>query len=250
MKTTRTLLALLLLASFAACRSGGKNDPILRLSAEESLAQGKKLLDAKKYGQARPYLTHAFEVEPNSAAGREALLLSADSLYLDGGQANWIQAEAKYRDFQNRFPTSDRAAYVQYQIANSLSQRIGRPDRELSTSSKALEAYEDLLRLYPTSPYSEQAQAGLEKVRTNLAEHEFLVGHFYLRFGIPAAAASRFESLLAKYPAFGGNDRTLFELARAYDQLGRADDAQSARGRLEKDYPQSTWAAKAKEKRG
>src|SRR5690606_9490055 len=68
-------LAVAVAAASTACRSGAEDDPILRLSAIESLAEGRKLLDAAKYRQARPYLQHAFEVEPNSATGREALLL-------------------------------------------------------------------------------------------------------------------------------------------------------------------------------
>ena len=114
----------------AGCKGGGAEDPILRLSAEESLAQGKELLTKEKWDRARPYFTHAFEVEPNSAIGREALLLAADTYYLSGGSTNFVQAEAKYRDFLNRFPTSDQAAYVQFQIANSLAKRMEKPDRD------------------------------------------------------------------------------------------------------------------------
>ena len=44
-----------------------------------------------------------------------------DALYLAGGEQNYIRAEAKYRDFQNRFPTSQRGDYVLFQIANSLA---------------------------------------------------------------------------------------------------------------------------------
>jgi len=240
-----TLLALLVVGALSlACGSKGREDPILRLSAAESLTEGKRLLAGEKYRQARPYLQHAFEVEPNSATGREALLLVADSLYQEGGDTNLIQAEAKYRDFQNRFPTSDRAAYVQAQIAASLAKRIERPDRDQGTTHKALEAYQDLSRLYPTSPLATDAQSELERVRVNLAEHEYLVGRFYLRFGLPKAAAARFEGLLADYPDYGAQDRVLFDLAAAYRRLKRADDAQATAQRLRKEYPQSTWIKK------
>src|ERR687889_322603 len=144
-------LTVVLLALVAAsCRSGPKEDPILRLSATEALAQGKELMAKQKYERARPFFTHAFEVEPNSAIGRESLLLAADTYYLEGGTTNYVQAEAKYRDFLNRFPTSEQAAYVQFQIANSLAKRMEKPDRDQTTTRKALEAYEDLVRLYPT----------------------------------------------------------------------------------------------------
>jgi len=246
-RTARRALVLtvaLALSSGLACRSSIDNDPILRLSAEESLTEGKRLLAEEKYSRARPYLMHAFEVEPNSAAGRESLLLVADALFLEGGEANLIQAEAKYRDFQNRFPTSDRAPYVQFQIANSLAQRVERADRDQSATLKAVSAYEDLLRLYPTSDYVEEARTGLETVRAHLAEHEFVVGRFYLRFGLPGASAKRFEGLLDRFPAYPERDKALFHLGLAYRDLDRSDDAQATFGRLKSEYPGSRWVAK------
>ena len=241
----RCFALLFAFVALAGCRSGRKHeDPILRLSAAESLTEGKRLLDGKKYGQARPFFQHAFEVEPNSAAGREALLLVADTLYFESGEANLVQAEAKYRDYQNRFPTSSRAAYVQFQIANALSRRIERPDRDQQSSRKAVSAYEDLLRLYPTSEYVAPAREGLEKVRSSLAEHEFQVGRFYYRFGLPAAAVMRLEGLLDKYPQYPGRDKTLYVLAQVYLDVDRKDDAQAAFSRLAKEFPSSPWVAK------
>jgi len=244
MKLVRWVLPLALAALLAACGSRGKDDPILSLSAAESLAQGKELMAAERYGAARPYLLHAFEIEPNSAAGREALLLVADSLFLEGGETNLIQAEAKYRDFQNRFPTSDRAPYVQFQIASSLGRRIERPDRDQAATEKALLAFEDLLRLYPTSEYAEKAAAEIRRVRANLAEHEFQVGRFYLRYGLPTAAAARLETLLAKYPEYPERDKALLHLGLAYRALNRADDAQATFSKLKTDFPGSEWLSK------
>ena len=139
-RTSRVLLAAVAVALLAAagCRSNPAEDPILRLSAAEALAEGKELMAQGKYTRAQRYLSQAYEVEPNSIAGREGLLLLADSYYLASGETNWIQAEAKYRDFLNRFPTSDRAAYVQMQIGNALAARVERPDRDQSVTRAAL----------------------------------------------------------------------------------------------------------------
>lgn len=251
MKRNRSLATL---ASFAAlsvisvlallgagCRSSAPEDPILRLSAEESLTQGKDLLAKEKYDRARPYFTHAFEVEPNSAIGREALLLAADTYYLSGGTANFVQAEAKYRDFLNRFPTSDQAAYVQFQIANSLAKRMEKPDRDQNVTRKALEAYEELTRLYPTSEYAAQAQEQVKAVQANLAEHEFQIGRFYLRYGVPIAAAERFEFLLATYPEYKERDKVMYNLGLAYEQGRKPEEARKAFERLLNEYPQSPY---------
>lgn len=247
MKRVRGALALAVLsvmALAAGCRSAAREDPILRLSAAESLAEGKRLFELEKYAAARPYFSHAFEVEPNSSAGREALLLVADTLFLEGSDTDLIQAEAKYRDFQNRFPTSDRGDYVQYRIALSLAQRIERADRDQASSVKALEAFEDLLRLYPTSPHAEDARAQIAVVRNRLAEHEYVVGYFYLRYGLPTAAAARLSGLLERYPEYGDRDKALWALGMSHAAAKQADDAQATFSKLRGEFPQSRWLEK------
>jgi outer membrane protein assembly factor BamD len=240
MKRTLLLLAAAGLA-LAGCRSSAPEDPILRLSAEESLAQGKDLLAREKYERARPYFTHAFEVEPNSAVGREALLLAADTYYLQGGSSNYVQAEAKYRDFVNRFPTSEQGAYVQFQVANSLAKRMEKPDRDQNVTRKALEAYQELIRLYPTSEYAAQAREQMNAVLANLAEHEFQIGRFYLRYGAPLAAVERFEYLLATYPQYQERDKVIYHLGLSYEHSKNPEEARKAFERLRAEYPQSPF---------
>jgi outer membrane protein assembly factor BamD len=233
---------ILVLLAAVACRSGGvAEDPILRLSAVESLAEGKTLLEKKKYGEARKYLSHAYEAEPNSSAGREGLLLAADAFFLDGGTQNLLQAEAKYRDFRNRFPTSDKAAYVQFQIGKSLAARMERPDRDQSDSQKALEAFQDVLRLYPTSDYVELARSESNRVLDNLAEHEFVVGLFYSRYGLPVAAVQRFEHLLATYPNYGQKDKALYHLGIAYQRQNQTEQSAATFARLRTEFPNSRF---------
>jgi outer membrane protein assembly factor BamD len=241
------LTAVFLALAVTACKSTVSEDPILKLSAEESLAQGKDLIAKGKQAKARPYFTHAFEVEPNSAIGREGLLLAADTYYLEGGSTNFVQAEAKYRDFLNRFPTSTQASYVQFQIANSLAKRMEKPDRDQSVTRKALEAYEELVRLYPTSEYAAQAQEQSKLVKANLAEHEFVIGRFYMRFGTPGSASQRFEYLLANFPDYPQKDKVFYNLIVAYRQMQRFDDAKKMLEQLRAQYPNSPLLAQLPE---
>ncbi len=246
----RALGAMLTLAMVLGCGSAVKDDPILRLSAAESLALGKDLMEQGKYNRARPYLSHAFEVEPNSRDGREALLLVADSYYLEGGSTNYVQAEAKYRDFLNRFPTSDRAAYVQFQIGNSLAKRMERPDRDQTETRKALEAYEELQRLYPTSEYAAQVREQIRLVNDNLAEHEFSVARFYLSFGLARSAVSRLETLLEAYPNYSQKDKVYFWLGKAYQENQQPESSQEMFQRLRQEYPESPFLEKLRNQEG
>ncbi len=217
---------------------------MLAMSAEEALAEGKRLMEDGKYGRAQEFLTHAFEVEPNSASGREGLLLAADALYLDGGQSNFIKAESKYRDFLNRFPTSDKAAYVQFQMANCLIKRMRKPDRDQSVSLQALAAYEEVLQLYPDSEYASQAREQIALVRENLAEHEFVVGRFNYRFRLYDAAVARFRTVLDEYPDTSAREATLYHLGLALLKLEKPAEAAETFESLRADYPSSGYVDK------
>jgi outer membrane protein assembly factor BamD len=239
----RAGLALLIVVG-VACSSGGGEDPLMVLSSAEALATGKELLEQGKYRLAREYLVHAFEVDPNSVGGREALLLSADAYYLDGGSDNYLRAESKYRDFQTRFPTSERAAYVQFQIANALAKRMERPDRDQTNSRKAREEYIALIELYPTSRFVQEARDAIVRVRQNLADHEFVVGHFYYRYRNYNGAVQRFEGMLEDYSDFERIDEVLYFLGMTYVKNLREDDARATFDRLSSEYPDSPFVSK------
>ncbi|MCY3965521.1 MAG: outer membrane protein assembly factor BamD [Acidobacteria bacterium] len=251
--TAKALLAGAVLAATVAC-GGVKDDPILRLSSSEALDIGKQLMEEEKFSQALRHLVHAFEVEPNSETGREGLLLAADALFLRGGYQSYVEAEQRYRDFLNRFPTSDRAAYAQFRLAAALAERIEKPDRDQQTARQALTEFENVRRLYPTSQYASQAAQRIVEVRNQLAEHEFVVGAFYYRFGAPNAAGNRFKDMLEAYPAYPEPDKILAYMCLSYvdvlKQIGsrrgldRYDYLRDACDRLRSEHPESQWLKK------
>ncbi len=246
MRRTVAILVLVLL-SVTACGKK-REDPILRLSAQEALEIGKQLLEEEKYFKAERHLTHAFEVEPNSRSGREALLLAADALYLRGGLDNFIRCEAKYLDFINRFPTSDRADYAQFQVGNCLARRVEKPDRDQKVTREALQSYEELLRLYPTSPHSAEARQKILEVNNLLAAHELSIASFYLRFGRGAlclAAINRLEYLKDDFPKFTQMDSALFRLGEAYDRCRRYEESDAAWEELRNKFPDSGYVLEA-----
>ena len=237
----RSLCWLFILAFLGTCGKGATEDPILRLSAAEAMAEGKALVERGKYGLAREYFQHAFEVEPNSAMGREALLLVADALFGQGGSQNYLKAEAKYRDFQNRFPTSDRSAYVQFQIARSLEERVRPPDRDQSISRKALEAFDDVILVFPTSEYALQSRERITGIRQILAESEFIKGRFNHKLRLYQAAVNRYDYLLEEFPEFLETDKVLFHLIRSLQVLEQVDRAAEVQKKMREEHPESEY---------
>ena len=226
------------------CKSGIEDDPILVLSSAEALAEGKRLMGEEKYQQARDYLTHAFEVEPNSAGGREALLLVADAHFLQDREDGYIRAEAKYRDFQTRFPTSQKAAYVQYQIADSLMRRLEKPDRDQTATFDAMTEFHSVIELYPTSQFAPLAQEKIVEVRQHLAKHELAIGYFYFRSRNFNGAKLRLEYLLENYPEFESTDRVLYLLGMAFYKIEQTEESETAFDRLRNEFPDSEFINK------
>ncbi len=240
LRTTFPLLLLLLAWAVVGC-GGGSEDPILRLSSVEALEQGKAFLDEEKYGKAGPLLIHAFEVEPNSKNGREALLLAADALFLHGGSDNYVKCEAKYRDFLNRFPTSARSDYAQYQVANCLAKRVEKPDRDQKVTRQALAAYEELLRLYPTSPYAAESRGKIVEVTNLMAAHELVIGDFYLRFLNCPASIARLEDIREDFPSYENMERVYYTLGMSYELCDRDEEAESTFDDLQRRFPESEY---------
>lgn len=247
MRCSPLLLLLFAIGLVIGC-GGTREDPILRLSATEALEQGKALLAAEKYREARKYLIHAFEVEPNSVAGREGLLLASDALFAQDRFDSYVEAEGRYRDFLNRFPTSELADYAQFRMASSLARRIEKPNRDQETTRKAVEAFETLIRAFPTSEWIDEAREELRRVNDNLAEHEFVVGQFYFRrsgqnraVSLAAAAVSRFEYLLENYPNYSEKDKILGYLCAAHHRLEQVEKATEVCQRLRDEYPDSKY---------
>ncbi len=226
------------------CGGGGIDDPSLKLASEEAFNAGKQLREQQKYDQAREHFAHAFQTAPNSEFGRDALLLQADAYFLWGGETNLIRAENKYRDFNNRYPTSDSAAYVQYQIAKTLADRRRKPDRDQTETAKAIQAFEELLALYPTSEHAAEAEVGIKELRVSLAEHEYMVARYQFRRGLLGAAVNRLTGLLEDYPSYPERDKALCDLGRSYNGMRQNEKATETFAQLRAEHPDSQYCKK------
>jgi tetratricopeptide (TPR) repeat protein len=54
-------------------------------------------------------------------------------------------------------------------------------------------------------------------------------------------AVELYKKLLTKYPAYERNDQVLYQLSRAYEELGRVDEAMEVMDRLAREFPKSRY---------
>lgn len=135
---------------------------------------------------------------PYSNYSVEAHLRIGDVYFL---QESYPEAAATYESFKDLHPKHPKVAYAMYKLAKSFF--LDAPDvvaRDQTVAKKALEAYNDFLKKFPTATEVEEARKDVAQIRKNLAEKEVHIGDFYNRRAFPEAAAKRYESAIRNYP--------------------------------------------------
>ncbi|PKL52526.1 MAG: hypothetical protein CVV37_00715 [Nitrospira bacterium HGW-Nitrospira-1] len=212
-------------------------------NAEGSFEKANKLIDDKEYEKARALLLEVKNRDLTKKYAPLAQLRIADA-YVKEGEPELAVAE--YRRFLEIYPNHRHAAYAQYQIAMIYFNQIESPENGYGGAHKALEEFEKLKKDFPRNPYKDLIELRIEKCRNTMADHEFLVGEFYLQNGSYKAAISRFETLLRKFPDYKKEEPLLLNLGIAYKKAGDPEKAELYLNRLIEKYPNSRLAADAK----
>jgi outer membrane protein assembly factor BamD (BamD/ComL family) len=223
----------------AACNRGPRVyvpavDPeLVRLSKEQVYAKAEDAYGREKWQRARTYYSHVYETYPN-----------------DPDAVNLVEAQYKYRDFINRYPTSEQADYAMLRIAMTAYRQMEKPDRDQQKTREALEKFDDMLRTHPNSPLKAEAEAKRQEVLDRLAKHEHLVARFYIKRGSWTAAVQRLNYLIDTYPHFSDRAGAFYDLGTALARLGRGGEARLYFERVVTEFPQSEYAERAKQRLG
>jgi len=217
---------------------------LLTMPKEEAYARGEALVKKKKYETGRQYLRFVAENYANDPIGRQAALRLADSFFDEKTQLGYLEAGVRYKDFRNRYPSHPKSDYALFRVAQCSDRQAESPDREQGNTRQAATSYRELAINFPDSPYATESRARLGAMRGLLAEHEYLVGHFYLRRRAWRAAKGRMDTILTAYPEYAGLDKVLYEAGLLETKMGNKDEARTLWERLARDYPASPLVRK------
>lgn len=230
--------ALLFLTSCGG-KKGKATEPV-----EQIYQQALVKLEKKKYYAARALLQSLKTRLPQDDQKLLPLvhLKLGDSFYLDGGILNLGEALGIYKTFLTYYAQREEIAYVQYQVGMCYFGQVLAPDRDQDLTYRAITEFGKLERLYPDSPYADEARARILECREELAEHEFLIGEFYFKGEHYLAAADRFRLILDDYPHYDRTEEVLFLLGKCLRATANPDEAQLYFERLLHDFPDGKFA--------
>jgi len=159
---------------------------------------------------------------------------------------DYVEAIAAYEEFKKIHPTHEEMPYVQYQIGMSHFNQMRTPDRDQTSTKKALSSFEYLISNYPPNIFTEKAKQKVDACREHLAGNEFEIGKFYYQHEKYQIAINHFQEQLKKFPKILREDRTLFFLGMSYLELGQREEAREAFTKVINEYPKSPHAKEAK----
>lgn len=169
----------------------------VHLPAEQLIMKGMDEFNVGKYYLALDYFNEILDRYPFSPEASLAELKAADANYFMG---RYVEALVLYREFEERHPTNEAIPYVMYQKAMCHYQRIDTIDRDITGATDAIQAFRELLRAYPSSPYTEEARARIAAANEFLVNYEFNVVQFFLRTKEYSQAEARLNYILTMYP--------------------------------------------------
>jgi outer membrane protein assembly factor BamD len=159
---------------------------------------------------------------------------------------DYVEAIASYEEFKKIHPTHEDVLYVQYQIGMAYFNQMLTPDRDQTSTKKALSSFEYLIGNYPPGLFTEKAKEKIGVCKKRLADNEFYVGNFYYKNGKFQVAVSRFEELLEKFPKIPDEDKTLFLLGKSYLEIDRGEKAKETFTKIVNQYPKSSHYKEAR----
>jgi outer membrane protein assembly factor BamD len=187
-----TLLALS--ASLPGCsgKDVSENDPAtLYKEAESDISNDRYAIAIEKLKVVKnkfPYSNFAIEAQ----------LKLADVYFM---QESFAEAAASYEVFRDLHPKHPKVPYAMYRAAKSYFNDIPNPIwRDMTPAQRALDAYNEFLRRFPSAPEADEARKDMAATRKALADKELSIANFYFKRDFPDSAKPRFEKVIALYP--------------------------------------------------
>jgi len=178
---------------------GGKEGGGGEREAQVAYQKATELFEKGDYGAAIKYYEKAKQnlayLSPEQIA--KLKFRTALAYYKEG---KYEEAILALEEFLASHPTAPEAQEAFVYLIRAYLKIAPDPWRDPTYAEKALELGERFLSLYPDSPYRAEVLRLMQKARSIVAKHHYLVGKFYEDYGYYYPAAVRFEYLLVNFP--------------------------------------------------
>ena len=225
MRKIKSLVFIALTAlSIVSCSSGNKE--VEQANVAELYSKGASALQEGGYSEAIRYLKATTERFPGSKYQEQAML---DLIYANYKAQDYTQSLVTINNFLNQFPQSSNIDYAVYMagltnaaVADNFIQdlfRIDRATRETASLKVAFANFQNLVRVFPNSPYAQDALARMTYIKAALARHELDIVKFYAKRNAHVAVANRVVDMMKQYSDAPATYEALPYMQKAYENM-------------------------------
>lgn len=195
------------------------------------------------------------QVKGQSAYGEYAEQAQLDIAFAHYRAGERDAAVAAADEFIKEHPTHQAVDYALYLKALALYQQndstlgklIGRDDlsdRDAEITRNALNAFTDLVQLFPDSKYAPDSRVRVNRLTEALARHEVIVAAYYFARNANVAVVNRAKGVVENYSDTAAVEESLALLVFAYQNMGLGDLAKDSQRVLELNFPKSAYLGK------
>ncbi|PCJ15360.1 MAG: outer membrane protein assembly factor BamD [Gammaproteobacteria bacterium] len=246
----KTLCLALILFAFGlngcANQSGKNNGSVKqRENSEQGFYQSaQKMITSGQFLQAADKLQ---ALEARYPFGRYAQQAQLELIYVHFRNLDYLEstiAAERFIRLHPDHPQLDYAYYVKglaaFHMDQGIFDRFVKKDlsqRDTGAARQSFEYFNDLINVYPNSPYVADARARMIYLRNLLAKYEVNVGQFYMRRQAYLAAANRGQYIVENFQQTPSVGDGLTLMVQAYRKLGLITLADNALAVLTHNYP-------------
>lgn len=161
-------------------------------------------------------------------------------------EEEYITAANEFSRLADDFPAGPWADDARFKVCESYYELSPDPQLDQEYTIGALEHCQSLISYYPDSEYVERARTMHVELTNKLARKLYEAGDFYISRGAIDSAIIYFESVLDQYPDAPVAATALLRLYEAYTEIGYTTEADAARERLLRDFPESAEAGEVR----
>jgi outer membrane protein assembly factor BamD len=197
-------------------------------------------MDRGSYTKAAEAFAEVERQHPYSVWSLKAQLLSAYCYY---EAKKYDEAIEGFNVFIQLHPGHENIAYAYYMVGLCYYEQIPNVHQDQEVSFKGKQAFEEVIRRFPTSPYARDAQYKIDLILDHLAGKEMDVGRFYLRRKAYLPALNRFKNVVEQFQTSTHTAEALHRMVECYLAQGLLEEAQKTAAVLGYNYPGSPWYA-------
>ncbi len=230
------LAAALLAGLLTGCAS---TPPYQGLSSQELFDTGAREFEEEDWDEAVKVFERLIFADPTFDRLVEARMYVARAYF---NRDEYLTAVAEFSRILDRHPGHPLAREASLGVCQAYAALSPHVQRDQTYTIQAYNACENTLADFPGTPVAAEARVLRDQMWEKMAEKEFIAGDFYFRRKMYNSAILYFDTVVERYPRTEAAARALLHLHRSYVGLGWNREAEEAKARLLREYPDSAAA--------